>query len=97
MDRLQHKYQVIYEYLGGDNAPDLRLAEIRRPIVSCLKRSLNALDGVLYNFKDYTITKDEYGTVKIGLEPEAQYLYSNLQGYVQLDQSELYAKVQNVR
>ena len=93
MERLQHKYQIIYEYLGGDTAPDLRQAEIRRPIISCLKRSLNAMDGILYNFKDYTITKDEYGTLKIGLEPEAQYLYTNMQGYVQLDQTDLYAKV----
>ena len=97
MERLQHKYQIIYEYLGGDNAPDLRQAEIRRPIISCLKRSLNAMDGILYNFKDYTITKDEYGTLKIGLEPEAQYLYTNMQGYVQIDQTELYAKVLKVK
>ena len=97
MERLQHKYQIIYEYLGGDTAPDLRQAEIRRPIISCLKRSLNAMDGILYNFKDYTITKDEYGTLKIGLESEAQYLYTNIQGYVQLDQTELYAKVIKVK
>ena len=71
MQRVQKKYQTIYEYLGGDIAPDLRQPEIRRPIISCLKKSLSNLDGILYNFEDYSITKDEYGTLKVALELEA--------------------------
>ena len=93
MQRVQKKYQTIYEYLGGDVAPDLRQAEIRRPIISCLKKSLSNLDGILYNFKDYSITKDEYGTLKIALEPEAQYLYQANKGYTQLSQTYLFEKV----
>ena len=93
MQRVQKKYQTIYEYLGGDVAPDLRQAEIRRPIISCLKKSLSNLDGILYNFKDYTITKDEYGTLKVALEQDAQYLYQANNGYTQLAKTELFEKV----
>ncbi len=93
MLRVQKKYQLIYEFLGGENAPDLRMAEIRRPIISCLKKSLSSLDGMLYNFNDYTIAKDEYGTWKIALEPEAQYLFCANEGYVQLSKTELFEKV----
>lgn len=96
MQRIQNKYQLIYEYLGGDNAPDLRQPEIRRPIFSCLRRSLSALDGVLYNFNDYTITKDEFGMFKIGLEPEAQFLYCPGEGYIQLSKTELHKRVLNI-
>lgn len=93
MQRVQKKYQTIYEYLGGDIAPDLRQPEIRRPIISCLKKSLSNLDGILYNFEDYSITKDEYGTLKVALELEAQYLYNANKGYIQLTKSELFGKV----
>ena len=49
MVALQEKYQKIYELFGGDKAPDLTQPEIRRPIISCLKRSLNMLKkDVLY-------------------------------------------------
>lgn len=93
MQRVQKKYQTIYEYLGGDIAPDLRQPEIRRPIISCLKKSLSNLDGILYNFEDYSITKDEYGTLKVALELEAQYLYNANKGYILLTKSELFEKV----
>jgi hypothetical protein len=96
MQRIQNKYQLIYKYLGGEKAPDLRQPEIRRPIISCLKKSLSNLENVLYNFQDYTITKDEYGTLKIDLEPEVQYLYEAHSGYVQLSKTELYAKVKKI-
>lgn len=96
MKRIQTKYQIIYEFLGGDTAPDLRQPEIRRPIISCLKRSLSAFDGLLYNAKDYNISKDEFGTLKVGLEPEAQYIYSPKQGYIQLSNAELYSKILSV-
>lgn len=93
MSRLQCKYQLIYEYLGGETAPDLRQPEIRRPIISCLKKSLSKLDGLLYNFSDYAIAKDEYGNLKIGLEPESQYLYCGNDGFIQLSKTELFSKV----
>lgn len=96
MLRIQNRYQLIYKYLGGDVAPDLRQPEIRRPIISCLKKSLSNLSEVLYNSQDYTITKDGYGTLKVDLEPEIQFLYEAHSGYVQLSKSELFAKVQKI-
>jgi len=65
---LQKKYQLIYECFGGDTAPDISQAEIRRPIVSCLKRSLNYLNGLVYNLSDYLIEKDEYGNLRVNLD-----------------------------
>lgn len=96
MQRIQKKYQLIYKYLGGDKAPDLRQPEIRRPIISCLKKSLANIEHVLYNSKDYTVTKDDYGTLKIDLEPEVQYLYESNKGYVQLSKTELFTRVLNL-
>jgi hypothetical protein len=96
LQRIQSKYQLIYEYLGGDNAPDLTLPEIRRPIISCLKKSLSKFENLLYNFKDYTISKDQYGTIKVNLEPEAIFLYVSSKGYVQLQKTELFSKILNI-
>ena len=93
MARLQAKYQLVYEYLGGDKAPDLRQSEIRRPILSCLKKSLSQLSSNLYNYKDYTVTKDEYGTLKVNLESEVQYIYCANFGYIPLVKTEIYDKV----
>ena len=96
LQRIQSKYQLIYKLFGGDNAPDLSQPEIRRPIISCLKKSLSKLDNILYNFKDYTISKDQYGTIKVNLEPEAIFLYDSRKGYVQLSKTELFTKVLNI-
>lgn len=71
MESIQEKYRTIYGIFGGDHdgAPDLSLPEIRRPIVSCLKRSLKQLSS-LYNPEDYNITKDKSGALSVHLEPE---------------------------
>lgn len=99
MQQLQDKYQIIYSALGGekDKAPDLRLPEIRRPIISCLKRSLSRLEEMLYNFNDYTISKDEYGFLRIGLESDLIYYYSSEHGYIQIYETELFNKIKKVR
>ena len=51
MQLIQEKYQIIYSAFGGekDKAPDLRQPEIRRPIISCLKKSLLRLEEALYS------------------------------------------------
>lgn len=68
---IQSKYRAIYSLFGGDHeiAPDLSMPEIRRPIVSCLKRSLKQLSS-LYNPEDYNITKDRSGVLSVHVEPE---------------------------
>lgn len=99
MQQLQNRYQLIYSALGGekDKAPDLRQAEIRRPIISCLKKSISRLSDALYNFNDYTISKDEYGTLKIGLESDLLYYHSGTANYIQIFETELYNKVKLVK
>ncbi|WP_024994393.1 hypothetical protein [Phocaeicola paurosaccharolyticus] len=94
---LQKKYQLIYQCFGGDTAPDLSQAEIRRPIVSCLKRSLNGLNGLLYNLSDYLIEKDEYGNLKVNLDGELIYVYDPiLRNMVHLFDSELYKRLKQL-
>lgn len=95
MERLQDRYQMVYELFGGEKgkAPDLSQAEIRRPMMSCLKKSLSHLDGALYNAADYMLSKDDYGNIRIGLETEIQYIHNDIEGVVRLDESEIYNKV----
>lgn len=91
---LQMKYQTIYGYLGGDKAPDLGQAEIRRPIISCIRRSLSELDGLLYNVADYKINKNEFGNLNIGLEEDLLFVYdSKSNSMIHLFDSELYKRV----
>lgn len=71
----------------------LDVAEIRRPIISCLKRSISNLDGVLYNSADYNLSKDEYGNIRIGLESDILYIHNGMDGIVQLNKSDIYNNV----
>ena len=54
MQKLQYRYQKIYELFGGEanKAPDLSQPEIRRPIISCLKISIMQLKDKIYNHED---------------------------------------------
>jgi hypothetical protein len=92
---LQERYQKIYELFGGDKAPDLSQPEIRRPIISCLKRSLGLLKEMLYNSEDYMITKDEYGNLRVELEEDLQYIYSS-NGIIRLPESETFKRITKV-
>lgn len=96
MSALQERYQKIYELFGGDKAPDLTQPEIRRPIISCLKRSLNMLKDTLYNSADYMITKDEFGNLRIELEQDLQYINSGINGVVKLCDSEIFYKISRI-
>lgn len=71
MDIVKRKYRTLYSMFGGDHegAPDLSQPEIRRPIISCLKRSIKQLSA-LYNPEDYNITKDRGGLLTVHVEPE---------------------------
>lgn len=94
MKRIQQRYSAIYEMFGGDkeSAPDLSVPEIRRPIFSCLKRSLKNLQG-LYNPQDYSITKATDGTFSVHVEPELVYVHQlDSSEPVPLIESEMYHK-----
>lgn len=94
MNRIQQRYSAIYEMFGGEKetAPDLSIPEIRRPIFSCLKRSLKNLQA-LYNPEDYNITKSGDGAFSVNVEPELVYVCQlNSEDPVPLYESEMYRK-----
>ncbi|WP_304590307.1 hypothetical protein [Duncaniella muris] len=94
MKRIQQRYSAIYEMFGGEKktAPDLSIPEIRRPIFSCLKRSLKNLQA-LYNPEDYNITKSGDGAFSVNVEPELVYVCQlNSDEPVPLHESEMYRK-----
>lgn len=92
--RIQQRYSAIYEMFGGEKetAPDLSVPEIRRPIFSCLKRSIKNLQA-LYNPEDYNITKSGDGVFSVNVEPELVYV-CQLDRYepIPLRESEMYRK-----
>lgn len=99
LQRLQLRYQMVYEMFGGekDKAPDLTQPEIRRPIISCLKRSLMDMKDKLYNHEDYMITKDEFGNIRIGLETDMLFVNEGINGITCLIESDIYKKIEKVK
>ncbi len=94
IDRIQSAYKAIYSMFGGDpaSAPDLSQPEIRRPIVSCLRRSLNNLKG-LYNPQDYAISKNRDGVLMVNVESDIVFVEQlNSDSPVPLMNSELYQR-----
>lgn len=92
INRLQRRYAAIYGMFGGDKekTPDLSSSEIRNPIVSCLRSSLNKIHG-LYNHKDYKITTNADGSFSVNIEPELVYVVeADKEQPVKLLESELY-------
>lgn len=94
MKRIQQRYASIYAMFGGEKeiAPDLSVPEIRRPIFSCLKRSIKNLEA-LYNPDDYNITKNGEGAFSVNVEPELVFVYQlDSDEPVPLHESEMYRK-----
>ncbi|MDE6097639.1 MAG: hypothetical protein K2G24_02000 [Muribaculaceae bacterium] len=94
MKRVQQRYSAIYEMFGGgkDAAPDLSVPEIRRPIFSCLKRSIRNLKS-LYNHEDYNISKGADGTFHVHVEPELVFVHqSGSERPVPLLESEMFRR-----
>lgn len=98
MRRIQERYSMIYEMFGGEKetAPDLSIPEIRRPIFSCLKRSLKNLPA-LYNPDDYNVTKSGEGVFSVNIEPELVYVSQlNNEEAVPLADSNLFKKFKTI-
>ncbi|MDE5643235.1 MAG: hypothetical protein K2I56_07050 [Muribaculaceae bacterium] len=94
MKRIQQRYTAIYELFGGDKeiVPDLSIPEIRRPIFSCLKRSIRNLPA-LYNPDDYNISKDADGSFSVNIEPELVFVHQlGSDNPVPLVESEMYRR-----
>lgn len=82
IEAIQAKYCTIYSMFGGESesAPDLSIPEIRRPIFSCLKRSLRSIPS-LYNPEDYNVTKNRDGIFSVNVD-------DNMVFVTELDSSE---------
>lgn len=97
MEKIQSKYQKIYSMFGGEmeSAPDLSIPEIRRPIISCLRRSLAKLSS-LYNPEDYSITKDKNNIISVHVDPELVFVKQlDSSSPLPLLQSSLFNRFQN--
>lgn len=75
IEKFQARYSTIYSMFGGESeaAPNLSVPEIRRPIFSCLKRSLKNIPS-LYNPEDYNITKNRDGVFSVNIDDNMVYV-----------------------
>ena len=55
---------------GGDAVPDISRPEIRRPIISQIRKKVDSLRTVLYRASDYNVDKDENGLFHIPIGDE---------------------------
>ena len=70
MKKVMSAYNKIYELFGGekDAAPDITLAEIRKPMISNIRKSVSLLKNDLRNAEDYSIRKDDNGVFLIPID-----------------------------
>ncbi len=69
-DRIKRVYERIYSLFGGDSdkVPDISVPEIRRPMLSLIKKQVNGLADALHNIGDYLIYKDDNNTFRIHID-----------------------------
>lgn len=69
MKNLMDNYRIVYGMMGGDkrNVPDLSFPEIRRPIISNIRKSIKKLESYLHNANDYSVSKDSFGYYKTNI------------------------------
>lgn len=70
MKNVMATYNKIYEQFGGekDAAPDITLPDIRKPMISNIRKSVKMLQNDLRNAEDYTIRKDDNGVFVIPID-----------------------------
>lgn len=100
MKFMQNKYNLIYHALNGDkaSAPRLEDSEIRRPIISNIRRCINKMSDVLHNVNDYNVSKNSYGNfcVNIPLENVLVREYGNERENVPIRKSLVFNKIRVV-
>ena len=91
---IQNKYNRIYEALNGDKetAPRLEDPEIRRPIISNIRRCVNKMKDVLHNINDYNVCKNSFDhfCVNIPLESVQVNEFGNVNRIVNIRKSQIY-------
>lgn len=72
MARVQELYCRIYGLFGGDSdkAPDLTQSDIRRPMLSLIKRHVGKLADQLHDVGDYMVSRDDDGNMAVHLSPD---------------------------
>ena len=96
ISNLRRQYSIVYRFMGGDvdKAPDISLAETRRPILSRIKKSLMGMSDMLYNVNDYLITKNRYGIYNVNVEDSLVYVKDwKTGGLVPLQESDIAHRV----
>ena len=100
MKSMQYKYNLIYHALNGDKAaaPRLEDPEIRRPIISNIRRCINKMSDVLHNVNDYNVSKNSYGNfcVNIPLGNVLVREYGNEKENVPIRKSLVFNKIRGV-
>lgn len=97
---IQNKYKIIYEALDGDAiTPSLEDPEIRRPIISNIRRSINKLTDVLHNTSDYNVCKNSFGhfCVNINIDNVSVIEYGSNKSTVLIRNSKIYNKIKSVK
>ncbi|MFI3331663.1 MAG: hypothetical protein R3Y38_07645 [Rikenellaceae bacterium] len=94
--KLQNKYNSIYKIFGGEvsKAPDISIAEIRLPMISRIKKSINKLASKLSDHERYIIKRSPSGTYNLTIDTNMIYCrdIKNAKG-VLISQSEAFKKV----
>ena len=72
MVEIQAKYTLLYQAFNGDKGtvPNLEIPEIRRPIVSNIRRRIKDISDVLHNPEDYNVSTDSQGHLCVNLPAE---------------------------
>lgn len=96
MRKTQLKYAKIYEYFGGDGnkAPLLEVPEIRRPMLSRIKKSLSCFEEDLHDLSNYLIHRDSNGVYNVNLDRELLLLENMQKGHNNIYESDLYNKLE---
>lgn len=70
MREMMKMYTRIYGAFGGGNetVPDITKPEIRRPIISIIRKKVNSLHNTLHRHSDYSISKDGSGLFYIPVD-----------------------------
>ncbi|MCH5345800.1 MAG: hypothetical protein J1E63_01745 [Muribaculaceae bacterium] len=100
MAALQKKYKRIYEAFGGDSnsAPDITNPEIRRPMISGIKRAIKKYSEKIYDSERFMINRDSNGIYSISANPSAFQIKSYKQPKgVDAGESQLFAELAKIK
>ena len=97
MREIQRKYEILYHAFNGskDKVPHLDEPEIRRPIISNIRKCISNLSDVLHCADNYNIRKNSYNRFCVDLSSDLIYIdnYTNKERYVPLKESTIYKKL----